>query len=72
MGFILDTLYDVPCKIIHVNSGADLKNHLKTLKNHFKSFGAPIMMGGETDVSSKGIMGVAESPTEAYLLIVVS
>ncbi|XP_066980582.1 ufm1-specific protease 1-like isoform X1 [Macrobrachium rosenbergii] len=70
VGYIIDSLYDVSCKIIHVNSGAELKNHVKTLSDHFKNLGAPVMMGGETDVSSKGIMGVAEGPTETYLLVV--
>ncbi|XP_064095124.1 ufm1-specific protease 1-like isoform X2 [Macrobrachium nipponense] len=70
VGYIIDSLYDVSCKIIHVNSGAELKNHVKTLSDHFKNFGAPVMMGGETDVSSKGIMGVAEGLTETYLLVV--
>lgn len=70
VAFILDTLYDVPCKIIHINSGSELTNHLKTLCDHFKNKGSPVMMGGETDVSSKGIMGVAQSPMQSYLLLV--
>ncbi|XP_076445627.1 ufm1-specific protease 1-like isoform X2 [Babylonia areolata] len=58
----LDFFYGVPCKIVHVNSGAGLKQHLSTLHNHFSSLGSPVMMGGDTDASSKGIVGVCLDP----------
>ncbi|GFR61447.1 ufm1-specific protease 1-like [Elysia marginata] len=58
----LDYFYDVPCKIIHVPKGNQLEQHLPELSTHFQTCGAPVMMGGETDNSSKGIMGVCEDP----------
>ncbi|XP_052239547.1 ufm1-specific protease 1-like [Dreissena polymorpha] len=54
----LDYFYDVPCKIIHINSGSELPQYLNEIAEHFKQFGSPIMMGGESDASSKGIFGV--------------
>ncbi|XP_069182025.1 ufm1-specific protease 1 isoform X2 [Procambarus clarkii] len=67
---ILDTVYDVPCKIIHINSGKELYENINSLVDHFKIRGSPVMMGGSTDVSSKGIMGVCKSATQTYLLVV--
>lgn len=54
----LDYFYGVPCKIVHISKGCDIKQYMEELKEHFQSVGSPIMMGGETDNSSKGIMGV--------------
>ena len=58
---ILDYLYDVPCKIIHApaleRNGKlhhSLFEHVDDVKNHFKKFGSPVMMGGDVDASSKG------------------
>lgn len=69
---VIDTLYDVRCQIIHVKSGEELSEHINTLMAHFKTKGSPIMMGGDTDVSSKGIVGVCKNATDTYLLVVVS
>ena len=61
MCLILDYLYDVPCKIIHApaleRNGKlhhSLFEHVDDVKNHFKKFGSPVMMGGDVDASSKG------------------
>ncbi|XP_037962231.2 ufm1-specific protease 1 [Plutella xylostella] len=67
---ILDQLYGIPSKICHVNRGSELTTIVDTLKNHFLKFGSPIMMGGDVDCSSKGIMGVHIGDSDAYLLIV--
>ncbi|XP_050394541.1 ufm1-specific protease 1 [Patella vulgata] len=64
----VDYFYQVPCKILHINHGSELNNYLNELFNHFKDKGSPVMMGGETDNSSKGIMGVCKEPPS--LLIV--
>ena len=71
VSLIVDTLYDIPCKIIHVRSGSDLEQHKEEIVSHFKNKGSPIMMGGDTDASSKGIMGICYSSKETYLLVVV-
>ncbi|KAK7494767.1 hypothetical protein BaRGS_00013894 [Batillaria attramentaria] len=52
----------VPCKIVHVGQGSELINHLATLQDHFRQFGSPVMMGGDTDASSKGVLGVRLNP----------
>lgn len=67
---VLDTIYNVQCKIIHTRRGKDLCEHIDTLCDHFKTRGSPVMMGGDTDVSSKGIVGVCKSSTDNYLLVV--
>lgn len=72
VSYVLDTLYNVPSKILHLQKGEELEGQLKALEEHFARRGAPVMMGGETDVSSKGIMGVCRGEEEAYLLVVVS
>ncbi|XP_026320986.1 ufm1-specific protease 2 isoform X2 [Hyposmocoma kahamanoa] len=66
---IIDKLYDVPCKIVHVNKGEELNSIVETLKIHFTTFGSPIMMGGDIDASSKGVMGIRLGD-DASLLIV--
>lgn len=67
---VVDKLYDIPCKIIHVNNGGDLRTIVDTLVNHFDKFGSPVMMGGDVDCGSKGIMGINVSQSDASLLIV--
>lgn len=69
---IIDKLYDVPCKIIHVNKGDELQSIVDVLVSHFVKFGSPVMMGGDIDCSSKGIMGIHVENEEASLLVVVS
>ena len=61
VGFIIDSLCDVPCKIIHIANGRDLKEKsLNVLKEHFGRRGAPVMMGGNVDAASKGVFGVCD------------
>ncbi|CAK1584359.1 unnamed protein product [Parnassius mnemosyne] len=67
---VIDKLYDVPCKIIHVNKGDELEKITETLKLHFEKFGSPVMMGGDIDCSSKGIMGIQILGKNTSLLIV--
>lgn len=57
---VIDYIYDLPCKILHCKSGK-LADNLATLRDHFKTVQSPIMMGGDTDNASKGILGVCDS-----------
>lgn len=67
---ILDYFYDVPCRIVHVPSGGSrLEEAARDLHQHFDTHGSPVMMGGERDNSSKGILGVCTGPQGSYLLI---
>jgi len=68
----MDELYDVPCRIVHVTTGSKLKDHMDTVKDHFTKKGSPIMMGGDSDNMSKGIVGICQSDQKFYLLVVVS
>ncbi|XP_030844003.1 ufm1-specific protease 1-like, partial [Strongylocentrotus purpuratus] len=65
----LDYFHDVSGKIIHLSSGDDIPGIVPDLIQHFKTLGTPIMMGGDSDASSKGIFGVHLGATHSYLLI---
>ncbi|GBP55420.1 Ufm1-specific protease 2 [Eumeta japonica] len=68
---VIDKLYDVPCKIFHVNKGRDLQKIVTVLQNHFEKNGSPVMMGGDVDCSSKGVMGLHIGDNVEYLLIML-
>jgi len=58
---IIDRLFDVPCKIVHVREGRKLSDHLPEIVNHFrKPSPCPVMMGGDADAASKCVLGVAK------------
>lgn len=57
---------------MHVNYGDELQTIVDVLVNHFDKFGSPVMMGGDIDTSSKGIMGIHVGHRDASLLVVVS
>lgn len=67
---VLDERYGIPSKIIHVSSGKNLEEQVPILKKHFEQFGSPIMMGGDEDCSSKGIVGIHVGKENTYLLVV--
>ena len=54
---VIDTLYNVPCKIVHCEQGRGIQ--LDFIREHFSEtkLGGPIMMGGDLDAASKGILG---------------
>jgi hypothetical protein len=54
---IIDTLYNVPSKILH-SSHNSLMSSIQSISEHFDKFGSPIMMGGDLDNASKAILGV--------------
>ncbi|XP_014677871.1 PREDICTED: ufm1-specific protease 1-like isoform X2 [Priapulus caudatus] len=67
---IIDHVYSVPCKILHVSGGVqELESHAEQLLDHFMKYGSPVMMGGSTDTSSKAILGVARSDDGLHLLV---
>ncbi|XP_014474432.1 PREDICTED: ufm1-specific protease 1 [Dinoponera quadriceps] len=67
---VLNQLYDILSKIIHVSSGRQLIDQVDNIKKHFEQFGSPIMMGGDKDCSSKCIVGLHAGSKGVYLLIV--
>ncbi|KAH0952962.1 hypothetical protein HN011_010821 [Eciton burchellii] len=67
---VLNQLYNVLSKIIHVSSGKELISHVDSIKKHFEQFASPIMMGGDRDCSSKCIVGLHIADKDVYLLIV--
>ena len=69
---MLDELYRVQCRILHVSSGDQLHTVCDALENHFTTVGSPVMMGGDSDNMSKGIVGMCVGKSKTYLLVVVS
>ncbi|XP_041842669.1 inactive Ufm1-specific protease 1 [Melanotaenia boesemani] len=68
---VLDYFYDVPCKLVHVRGGGtELENvAVEELHQHFEKHGSPVMMGGDRDNSSKGVLGVYTGNKGSYLLV---
>ncbi|CAF0901268.1 unnamed protein product [Adineta ricciae] len=69
VSFVLQNYLNVECKIIRVERGADMVEHVRELINHFKREGTPIMIGG--GVLAHTIIGVDfnESTGDSMLLV---
>lgn len=67
---VLNHLYEVLSKIVHVPNGRALRDQVSIIRGHFEEFGSPVMMGGDKDCSSKCVVGIHEGPRNTYLLIV--
>ncbi|XP_069775985.1 ufm1-specific protease 1 isoform X1 [Narcine bancroftii] len=65
----IDKFYNIPCKLIHVRQGGELLQKVEELYSHFDTLGSPVMMGGDSDSASKGILGVCTGSENHYLLI---
>ncbi|XP_055379888.1 probable Ufm1-specific protease 1 [Condylostylus longicornis] len=68
--FVIDTTYDVCCKILHIPENDDIKKYANIIWKYFEEFGGLIMMGGDVDASSKGIAGCHISDNQAYFLVI--
>ncbi|XP_076021358.1 ufm1-specific protease 1 [Genypterus blacodes] len=68
---VLDFFYNVACKVVHVRGGgAELEQvAVQELHRHFELQGSPVMMGGDRDNSSKGILGVCTGEQGSHLLV---
>lgn len=56
VGFVLNQLFGVTCKMLFVSSGAELSSKGRELEHHFKTQGTPVMIGG--GVLAHTILGV--------------
>jgi hypothetical protein len=65
---VIDSLYDVPCKILHCPP-YELKKNFSSLWFHFENINSIAMMGGDLDGESKGILGLSTTKTDRYYLI---
>lgn len=70
--YVIDTLYDISCRIQHIPSSHDIRKYSNIIKFYFENFGGLIMMGGDFDASSKCVAGIHIVDNDAYLLVVVS
>ena len=67
---VIDTLYSIPCKILHCSQG-DLPKHSEKLIDHFRNFSCPVAVGGDLDNSSKGVLGIGTDSVNSkpYFLV---
>ncbi|GFT44049.1 ufm1-specific protease 1 [Nephila pilipes] len=69
VAFCVEYFYKIQCRIIHCRNIQELHKHVNDITQHFMDFGSPIMMGGDKDCSSKGILGISETENGTFLLI---
>ncbi|GIY40132.1 ufm1-specific protease 1 [Caerostris darwini] len=69
VAFCLDFFYKIECRILHCRNISELQKHYSDIKDHFVQYGSPVMMGGDRDCSSKGILGISETEESIFLLI---
>lgn len=55
---VLDNLYGIPSRIVHINPGGLNRPAMDFLKTHFIDFKSPVMMGGDADSASKCLLGI--------------
>jgi len=68
---VIDKLFDTPCKIVHIPSGNQLVNNFRKMEQHFKEMSSPLMMGGDEDAASKGILGTCSTDDNQFFLLVL-
>lgn len=68
---MIDTLFDVSCKVIHIAKKDSIAKHSDALKEYFETYGGLIMMGGDMDAASKGIAGIHVSADQDIYLLVI-
>ncbi|XP_001633715.3 ufm1-specific protease 1 isoform X2 [Nematostella vectensis] len=66
----IDQLYNVCCKILHVTTGAEVQDKALEILMHFKSFGSPVMIGGDTDCSSKTLLGICKVQNDKFYFLI--
>ena len=68
---MLDHLFDVSCKLLHISTSSVLSSFVPQLVNHFSQYGSPAMMGGDVDAASKGILGICcdDNQENTHLLV---
>ncbi|XP_014208667.1 ufm1-specific protease 2 [Copidosoma floridanum] len=57
VGFVLESLFDIPVKILCASSGDEMPMLVSDLAHHFKTQGTPVMIGG--GVLAHTILGVS-------------
>lgn len=68
---VLNQLYGVECRIIHVPSGSKVAEQVGILSQHLDQVGSPIMIGGDIDGASKTLIGIS-SPEEANIQFLIA
>jgi len=70
LGFVLDTLFGVSCKVITVASGDEMPSKAREIAAHFDTQGTPVMIGG--GVLAYTLLGIdynAETGDCAFLIL---
>ena len=72
IGMVIDHLFDVPCRIIHIPAGKEsFAKGVKNLWLHFETYGSPVMMGGDQDAASKCLLGIRQDELNSFSLLVL-
>lgn len=66
---VIDVLYSVPCKLIHCAPDT-LNGNMSAIYDHFERFSSPVMMGGDADAASKGVLGIDECSDTTWRLLI--
>lgn len=67
----MDQTFGVCSKIVHILRGDCAEQEVAlVLMEHFKHFGAPVMIGGDIDAASKTLVGVCKTNRGFHFLIV--
>lgn len=69
VGFVLNQLFGITCKMLFVSSGADLSFKGRELEHHFRTQGTPVMIGG--GVLAHTILGVCFSEKSGDLRFLI-
>ena len=71
VGYVIDLLFNTPCRIINCPSRDNLNAYFGEIKDHFEKGGSPLMLGGGRDYGSKGIFGISKNHNGELMLLIV-
>ena len=71
VGYVIDLLFNTPCRIINCPSRDNLNAYFGEIKDHFEKGGSPLMLGGGRDYGSKGIFGISKNQNGELMLLIV-
>ncbi|XP_034475870.1 probable Ufm1-specific protease 1 [Drosophila innubila] len=68
--YVIDLMFELPCKIVHVQQ-LNSEQVIDQIRRYFVEYAGFIAMGGMSDLASKGIAGIHQSPTAGVSLLIV-
>ncbi|KAM8712979.1 hypothetical protein ACLKA7_013322 [Drosophila subpalustris] len=68
--YVIDYMFELPCKIVHAQQ-LNSDRVIKQIRRYFEEYAGFIAMGGMSDMASKGIAGINQSPASGVSLLIV-